>query len=163
MTKTLGELAKTVRSKNAGVDKITFDIIFYDRATYEHVKQAKVLTRDSISALYGIPDFAHLRLRRVRPGVRDQVYDLPHRPQRQCRGSGYLWRATICPTAGDRGAGDVTPGRPLSSDAFPSCLRQQVSMGCPGLWCPIVDACLRRHDEDGWDAMAGGVDTGKTG
>jgi hypothetical protein len=56
MTKTLGELAKTVRSKNAGVDKITFDIIFYDRATYEHVKQAKVLTRDSISALYGIPD-----------------------------------------------------------------------------------------------------------
>lgn len=56
MTKTLAELAKTVRSKNAGVDKITFDIIFYDRATYEHVKQAKVITRDSITALYRIPD-----------------------------------------------------------------------------------------------------------
>ncbi len=56
MAKTLGELAKTVRSKNAGVDKITFDIIFSRPATYEHVKQAKVLTRDSISALYGIPD-----------------------------------------------------------------------------------------------------------
>ena len=26
--RTLGELAKTIRSKNAGVDKITFDIIF---------------------------------------------------------------------------------------------------------------------------------------
>jgi hypothetical protein len=27
----LGELAKTVRSKNAGVDRITFDIIFPDQ------------------------------------------------------------------------------------------------------------------------------------
>jgi hypothetical protein len=56
MAKTLAELAKTVRSKNAGVDKITFDIIFYDRATYEHVKQARVLTRATITELYGIPD-----------------------------------------------------------------------------------------------------------
>jgi hypothetical protein len=28
MARTLGELAKTLRSKNAGVDKVTFDIIF---------------------------------------------------------------------------------------------------------------------------------------
>jgi hypothetical protein len=53
---TLAELAKTVRSKNAGVDKITFDIIFPDRATYEHVKRSQVLTRASVSALYNIPD-----------------------------------------------------------------------------------------------------------
>ena len=51
----LSQLAKTVRSKNAGVDKITFDVIFTDRAVYERVKKSKVLTRDSIAKLYGIP------------------------------------------------------------------------------------------------------------
>ncbi len=50
----LGELAKTVRSKNAGVDKITFDIIFSDRDTYELVKRSGVLTMASVAALYGI-------------------------------------------------------------------------------------------------------------
>jgi Domain of unknown function (DUF4387) len=54
--RTLGELAKTLRSKNAGVDKITFDIIFPDRATYEHVKRCRVLTRASVAALYNIPE-----------------------------------------------------------------------------------------------------------
>ena len=51
----LSELAKTVRSKNAGVDKITFDVIFTDRAVYERVKKARVLTRESVAKLYGIP------------------------------------------------------------------------------------------------------------
>src|ERR1700723_2520241 len=56
MAKTLAELAKTLRSKNAGVDKITFDIIFPDRVIYEHVKRSQVLTRASVAALYNIPD-----------------------------------------------------------------------------------------------------------
>ena len=51
-TRKLSELAKTVRSKNAGVDLITFDIIFSDRSTYERVKRARVLTRESVCALY---------------------------------------------------------------------------------------------------------------
>ena len=51
----LSELAKTVRSKNAGVDKITFDVIFTDRAVYERVKNARVLTRESVAKLYRIP------------------------------------------------------------------------------------------------------------
>ncbi len=51
---TLGELAKTVRSKNAGVDKITFDVIFRERETYERVKRSGVLTPDAVAALYGI-------------------------------------------------------------------------------------------------------------
>jgi len=54
-TTTLGELAKTVRSKNAGVDKITFDIIFRDFSTYAHVRESRVLTRDSVAALFNIP------------------------------------------------------------------------------------------------------------
>jgi len=53
---TLGELAKTVRSKNAGVDKITFDVIFRERETYERVTRSAVLTRASVAALFRIPD-----------------------------------------------------------------------------------------------------------
>jgi len=54
-THTLSELAKTIRSKNAGVNKITFDIIFRDRENYERVKRSRVLTRESVAKLYGIP------------------------------------------------------------------------------------------------------------
>jgi hypothetical protein len=54
-SQTLSELAKTIRSKNAGVNKITFDIIFRDRENYERVKRSRVLTRDSVAALYRIP------------------------------------------------------------------------------------------------------------
>lgn len=51
----LSELAKTIRSKNAGVDKITFDIVFNDRERYERVKRSGVLTRETVARLYGIP------------------------------------------------------------------------------------------------------------
>jgi hypothetical protein len=51
----LSDIAKTIRSKNAGVDKITFDVIFTDRAPYERVKRARVLTREKVASLYGIP------------------------------------------------------------------------------------------------------------
>jgi hypothetical protein len=54
-TQKLSELAKTIRSKNAGVDLITFDIIFSDRANYERVRKSAVLTRESVAKLYGIP------------------------------------------------------------------------------------------------------------
>src|SRR5690349_6873041 len=55
-TAKLSALAKTVRSKNAGVDKITFDIIFADRECYERVKQSGVITKASVARLYGIPE-----------------------------------------------------------------------------------------------------------
>jgi hypothetical protein len=51
----LSELAKTIRSKNAGVDLITFDVIFASRESYERVRNARVLTRESVAQLYGIP------------------------------------------------------------------------------------------------------------
>ncbi|MEO8104622.1 MAG: DUF4387 domain-containing protein [Betaproteobacteria bacterium] len=53
-TQKLSTLAKTIRSKNAGVDLITFDIIFTERRTYERVKTSGVLTRESVACLYGI-------------------------------------------------------------------------------------------------------------
>lgn len=48
-SKTLAELAKTIRSKNAGTDKITFDVIFRERGTYETVKRSKALSRDVVA------------------------------------------------------------------------------------------------------------------
>jgi hypothetical protein len=51
----LSELAKTIRSKNAGVNQITFDIIFPDRKTYERAVRSGAITRDSIAKLYNIP------------------------------------------------------------------------------------------------------------
>ena len=52
----LSELAKTIRSKNAGVDKITFDIIFVTKENYELVKRSRALTRATVARLYGIPE-----------------------------------------------------------------------------------------------------------
>jgi hypothetical protein len=54
--KKLVELASTIRSKNAGVNSITFDIIFSDPENYELVKKSGVLTKKSIAELFGIPE-----------------------------------------------------------------------------------------------------------
>ncbi len=54
-TRPLLELAKTIRSKNAGVDQITFDIIFSDRESYDLVRKSGAITRDAIATLYRIP------------------------------------------------------------------------------------------------------------
>jgi hypothetical protein len=50
----LGQLAKTIRSKNAGVDLITFDVIFPDRESYLMVKNSGALTRETVARLYRI-------------------------------------------------------------------------------------------------------------
>ena len=50
----LSEIAKTIRSKNAGVDKITFDVIFADAAAYERVRQSGVLSREAVCRLFAI-------------------------------------------------------------------------------------------------------------
>ena len=55
-TMKLVDLAKTIRSKNAGTDRITFDIIFRDPANYEMVKKSGVLNKTFIANLYGIPE-----------------------------------------------------------------------------------------------------------
>jgi hypothetical protein len=50
----LSEMAKTIRSKNAGVDKITFDVIFPDRATYDLVRNSGVLSREAVCQIFGV-------------------------------------------------------------------------------------------------------------
>jgi hypothetical protein len=52
----LVDLAKTIRSKNAGVDKVTFDIIFVDRESYDRVRRSGVLSRPAICKLFNIPE-----------------------------------------------------------------------------------------------------------
>ena len=52
----LRDLARTIRSKNAGVDKITFDVIFRDRASYDTVRRSDALSRASICRIFNIPD-----------------------------------------------------------------------------------------------------------
>jgi hypothetical protein len=53
-TQKLHELAKTIRSKNAGVNKITFDIIFREAVQYERVRRSGVLSPARMAALFGI-------------------------------------------------------------------------------------------------------------
>ena len=55
MSRKLADIAKTIRSKNAGVDQITFDIVFKDRETYELVKRSRALTPEVVTRLYSIP------------------------------------------------------------------------------------------------------------
>lgn len=50
----LFDLAKTIRSKNAGVDRITFDVIFADRPTYERVLRSGALSRDAVCRIFSI-------------------------------------------------------------------------------------------------------------
>jgi hypothetical protein len=56
MSHKLVELAKTIRSKNAGTDRITFDIIFREKENYERVKKSKAITKATIATLYAIPE-----------------------------------------------------------------------------------------------------------
>jgi len=50
----LSEVAKTIRSKNAGVDKITFDVIFPDRATYDRVRDSGILSRAAVCRIFAV-------------------------------------------------------------------------------------------------------------
>ena len=52
----LKNIASVVRSKNAKIFRITFDIIFSDRALYEKVKQTGVINKNLFSRLYNLPE-----------------------------------------------------------------------------------------------------------
>jgi hypothetical protein len=56
VSRKLSEIAKTIRSKNAGVDKITFDVIFADRDSYDRVCTSGVLSRAAVARIFGVGD-----------------------------------------------------------------------------------------------------------
>ncbi|MFA6748156.1 MAG: DUF4387 family protein, partial [Aminobacterium sp.] len=53
-TKNICDLARTVRSKNAGSFMITLEIIFDDRSVYEKVKKSGVVTQEAIARVYDV-------------------------------------------------------------------------------------------------------------
>lgn len=55
MAKTLKDIAKVIRSKNAGPFEITMDIIFKTKKDYEEIKNRGIITKELISKLYQIP------------------------------------------------------------------------------------------------------------
>lgn len=55
MTK-LRNLAKVIRSKNAGALLVTLDVIFDDEEIYQRVRVSGVLTPRTIAALYNVTD-----------------------------------------------------------------------------------------------------------
>jgi len=48
----LWQVAKLIRSKNAGPFELTFDVILKDRATYEQVRDAKVINAEWFARTY---------------------------------------------------------------------------------------------------------------
>lgn len=64
----LGELARLIRSKNAGPFELTIDIMFDDAASFERVRAAQVLGADVIARLYGL-DPAQVRFFTVPPAL----------------------------------------------------------------------------------------------
>lgn len=54
--KTLREVARVVRSKNAGPFELTMDIIFNDASTYEKVRASGDLSKERVAELYHISE-----------------------------------------------------------------------------------------------------------
>lgn len=50
----LKEIADIVRSKNAGPYRITFDIMFTEKAKYESVRDSGAITPESVAKAYGL-------------------------------------------------------------------------------------------------------------
>jgi hypothetical protein len=51
----LRDIAKVIRSKNAGPFEITLDIVFKSKEDFEAVKRSGVITKELISELYNVP------------------------------------------------------------------------------------------------------------
>ncbi|KAK5196812.1 hypothetical protein LTR72_001805 [Exophiala xenobiotica] len=53
---TLGDVARVIRSKNAGPFELTFDIMFESQCMYTVMKSSAFLTKAVISGLYSVPE-----------------------------------------------------------------------------------------------------------
>jgi len=51
----LGELARLIRSKNAGPFNLTFDIMFDNKENFQRVRDSNALSRQLIAELYQVP------------------------------------------------------------------------------------------------------------
>jgi len=84
MTK-LADLARLIRSKNAGPFELTFDVMFEDEPRYARVKRSGALTREAVAERYGLsPDKVKffycdnalaVKASIPRPAVQGDLYD----------------------------------------------------------------------------------------
>lgn len=56
MSKTLGDVAKVIRSKNAGPFLTTIDIMFEAEAEYRDIVSRGIITEKSVRDLYGLAE-----------------------------------------------------------------------------------------------------------
>lgn len=56
MTIPLLELARVIRSKNAGPFELTLDILFWDQAGFERAQASGALSPQAIARLYQVPE-----------------------------------------------------------------------------------------------------------
>lgn len=68
----LRELAKMVRSKNAGPFELTIDITFSDPEAYRRVRDSGVITRELVSRLYSV-DLESVQMFTVDPALSMKV------------------------------------------------------------------------------------------
>ena len=52
----LRDICTTIRSKQAGPFRLTFDIVFKDDETYRRVKASGALSRSQIASMYQVPE-----------------------------------------------------------------------------------------------------------
>ncbi len=71
MTK-LRELARLIRSKNAGPFMLTIDIMFSDEKTYQRVRDAQIISTDLVSRLYNVKPAA-VQITNVDPALAIKV------------------------------------------------------------------------------------------
>ena len=67
-TRTIGELAQVVRSKQAGPYRLTLDIVFDDPAVYQRVRRTGVIRPELVARLYGVPREQITRFVEFEPG-----------------------------------------------------------------------------------------------
>jgi hypothetical protein len=56
------DVAKEVSSKNAGNFLLTFDVVFEDENIYKAIKEAGIITPDSVARLFGIAEDSVFRV-----------------------------------------------------------------------------------------------------
>ncbi len=69
MTFKLKDLAKTIRSKNAGSYMITLEVLFDDRKVYEKVKKNGSISLEIIASAYGIDTSEVINFMYYDPGM----------------------------------------------------------------------------------------------
>jgi len=87
----LRELAKVVRSKNAGPSLLTLDVFLHDAPGYQRAASSPALTAPAVAALYGVPPGTVQRY--LLPKLRAIKFTLPRAVCAGSPGDGDLYGA----------------------------------------------------------------------